>query len=350
MSKIIKLSDELIKQIAAGEVVERPLNIIKELLENSIDAGATKIDVVIENGGIDYLSVQDNGHGMTKDELELAFELHYTSKIPEGDIHNVNSLGFRGEALASIAAVSRVECSSNSPGGSGQKIIIEAGKRESLSQHRCPTGTYTEIRGLFFNIPARRKFLKKAATEKKRIIELFTHFVLLYPQIHFTLSERKEDFRQKKIIESPARENMLASIYDVLGAETANALVPLNSKIGDWTLQGYISKPIITKKDRSLQYLCVNGRPVRHQELQTSIEKGYGSQLLRSQYPIILLDITGPLDGVDFNIHPQKSEIRFKADDPLIVEIAPIVEKILQEAAELNNLPDSKLENIKKNP
>jgi DNA mismatch repair protein MutL len=324
------------------------MNIVKELVENAIDANATRISVQIENGGLDRIIVQDDGEGMTSHDLRLAFEQHTTSKLLNDEITNVLTLGFRGEALASIAAVTRVESASrSSEEKQGNALIIEGGHLLSQNERSMKKGTRMEISAIFFNTPARRKFLKKPATERKRIIDLLIHFALSYPRVHFILEE-KDKTQYKTRIESPMRKSSLAVIYDVLGHEIAGELVPVKGKTSNWKIDGYISKPNLTRKDRSLQYLSINGRTVRHAELQSAIESAYGSQLMRSSHPIIILNISGSSDAVDFNIHPQKSEIRFRTTDLIIDELSELIQISLESGSELPILRKSKLDNISK--
>ncbi|MFV2015173.1 MAG: DNA mismatch repair endonuclease MutL, partial [Candidatus Heimdallarchaeota archaeon] len=274
-----------------------------------------------------------------------AFELHTTSKLLDEQISTVETLGFRGEALASIAAVSRVECKSKIAEESIlNAVTIEGG--EILSQASSPENsdkswTSIKISGLFFNTPVRRKFLKKATTERKKILDLITHFALTYPRTHFILEEETKN-RHKTRLESPSRKSLLAVIFDVLGSDIASDLIEINSQINEWQISGYISKPNLFRSDRSLQFLCINGRIIRHQELQKSIETAYGSQLMRSTHPVLILNIRGPFDAVDFNIHPQKSEIRFKSSDTIIADISDLIREALDSGAGLTKLPKTR--------
>lgn len=347
--KIKKLPQSVIARIAAGEVVERPLNIVKELIENSIDAKSNKILVRIENGGLARILVQDDGIGISIEDLPLAFDLHTTSKLYDEQISNISTLGFRGEALASIATVARIESKSKTEDqNDGNSLIIEGGIIQDKKSISMNNGTSIEVSGIFFNTPVRRKFLKSPATERKRIIDLVTHFALFYPRLHFILEEIDNN-RIKQRIESPSRQSLLAVIYDVLGHEVASELIKLKNKFGDWKISGYISKPNLTKSDRSSQYLCVNGRPIRHGTLQNIIESAYGSQLMRSAHPVIIIAIDGPMDSIDFNIHPQKREIRFRTEDNIFDEISHIIRNTLTETAELPILQESKIDRIPKN-
>ncbi|MCY3413308.1 MAG: DNA mismatch repair endonuclease MutL [Candidatus Heimdallarchaeota archaeon] len=344
--KIQKLPAHIVARIAAGEVVERPANIVKELVENAIDAESTEIVITLDNAGLDKVVVRDNGLGINEEELETAFQLHTTSKIVSDDILSVSTLGFRGEALSSISAVSLVHCRSRTAQGEGYEIIIEGGKKVKFGKCNCQIGTEVSVTGLFFNTPARRKFLKTAATERKRISHLITSYCLMYPELHIKLEEKSGNGLITRL-ESPKRRGMMAVVFDVLGAEIAKNLLPIKGKIGTWQVDGVISKPILTRKDRSLQFICVNGRPIHHNSIQESIEKAYGSQLMRSSYPVLAINISGPVNGVDFNVHPQKSEVRFRSDDSIVQEIAILVEQSLEETWELPKLQKKKLGSIK---
>jgi len=345
MTNITKLSSKTISLIAAGEVVERPMNIVKELVENAIDSEASEITIIIKNGGLDMISVKDNGFGMDSESLTIAFDLHTTSKLSNSKIHEVRTLGFRGEALASISSISRIECNSKGENTNVQnQITIEGGKVLNFRLNKNSlegSGTTITVTGLFHNTPVRRKFLKKPTTERKRIFELITHFALTYPTLHFILDEEIEN-RYKRRLNSPSRQSLLAVIYDVLGSNIAVDLIPINEKLGEWVVTGYISKPNLFRSDRSVQYICVNGRIVRHNELQKSVEKSYGSQLMKSAHPILVLILSGAVDLVDFNVHPQKSEIRFRTSDTIIQDMSALIKSVLDSRTELPTLHTTK--------
>jgi len=333
---IRKLPQHIIDQIAAGEVITRPVNIVKELVENSIDAGARHITISIEDGGKKRLTVKDDGRGIPKDELALAFELHSSSKIQENNIYNVSTLGFRGEALASITAVSKVKCKSRSSGQeTGRQIVIEASevkKNKDITMRRV--GTEIEVVGIFYNIPARRKFLGSAGIEKKAIVDLVQHLALTYYNLQIELFEVKNN-KQITILQSPIREELLSAIFDILGEKIARNLVKVEGLAGRWKINGYISSPIISRKDRSMQYIRVNGRAIKQKGIQKTIEESYGSQLLKRTYPIVVLDIQGESQWVDYNIHPQKAEIRFSNDDPILHELSILIKNSLSEGSDL---------------
>ena len=344
---INKLPQHIISRIAAGEVVERPTNIVKELIENAIDAEAMSITIQIKEGGLELVKVVDDGLGIPRDQLEKAFELHTTSKILDEDIQNVATLGFRGEALASIAAVSRVDCRSKVEDMEAYRIIIEGGETQMIERCNSKDGTSISITGIFFNTPARRRFLKKAATERRRVTNLVSSYALMYPKIHITLEEINEKGVALKRVESPHRQGILSSVFDVLGSDIAGNLVPVKGMVNSWKISGFVSKPILIRKDRKLQFICVNGRPVQHQEIQERIEKSYGSQLMKSSHPVIIINIEGPVNGVDFNIHPRKSESRFGSDDNIVSELGKLVEQSLHNTWELPKLDSSRMNRVK---
>ncbi len=334
--QIRKLPQRVIDQIAAGEVITRPVNIVKELVENAIDAGATRVSINIQDGGIGRIVVKDNGAGIPADQLALAFELHSSSKIDDDNIYNVSTLGFRGEALASITAVTRVKCKSRPrKQENGRQIIIEGSevKKETDVTMRNP-GTEIEVVGLFYNIPARRKFLKSTSVEKKAIVDLIRHIALTYHNLHIELTETKGG-KIVTLVQSPAREEQLSAVYDILGEKVAKNLVRVEGDAGRWKVSGYVSAPILTKKDRSMQFIRVNGRAVRQNDIQKAVEESYGAQLLKRTYPVIILDIKGENHWVDYNVHPQKTEIRFASDDPILEELSILVKKTLSKGAEV---------------
>jgi len=323
------------------------LNIVKELIENSIDASSTEITVTIEKGGIESISVKDNGFGIDSTQVKLAFDLHTTSKLSSHNLETIPTLGFRGEALASISSISYVDVESKmSHNPKGKRLEFQGGKLISDETISCKDGTFIHVYNIFYNTPVRKKFLKTSVTERKRISDLIINYCLMYPKIHFQLIEKSNDDFQVRI-ESPKRNDMLSTIYDVLGPEIANQLMPLKKTIGHWKVSGYISKPSLIRSDRSLQFININGRPIRNQELQSTIEDVYGSQLMRKTYPAIILKLKGPYDAIDFNVHPQKSEIRFKTKDVLLSEIALNILKVLEDNAELSKIQSLKLDRIK---
>ena len=310
MSKIRVLADHVANQIAAGEVVERPASVAKELVENSIDAGATRITIEIEAGGRRLLKVSDDGEGMVRDDAVLAFERHATSKIREtDDLAAIATLGFRGEALASIASVAKVELTTCVEGASAAtRVTIEGGRIRDVKDAAHPRGTTIAVRDLFFNIPARRKFLRSEATETYHLANLVTHYALAHPEIAFTfVNNGRETVRA-----APAKD-LRERAFQIFGTEFLENLLEVNS--GDASVArvtGFVSAPRDRRTSRDSQYLFVNRRFVRDRTIGRSLSEGYRSILPHGVYPAALLFIETPLEEVDVNVHPAKTEVRFR--------------------------------------
>lgn len=310
MNKIRLLSDHVANQIAAGEVVERPASVAKELVENAIDAGATRIAIEIEAGGRRLLKVSDDGEGMVRDDAVLAFERHATSKISKSeDLGAIATLGFRGEALASIASVAKVELTTNTEGDSpATRVNIEGGRMRDVKDAAHPRGTTVSVRDLFFNVPARRKFLRSEATETFHLTNLVTHYALAHPEISFTLtSNGREALRA-----APARD-LRERAYQIFGEEFLSNLLDVHGgheQIARVT--GFISAPRDRRTSRDAQYLFVNGRFVRDRLLGRALSEGYRAILPHGVYPAALLFLETPLEEVDVNVHPAKTEVRFR--------------------------------------
>jgi DNA mismatch repair protein MutL len=320
MSKIRVLPDHLSNLIAAGEVVERPASVAKELVENAIDAGATRIVIDIEAGGRRLLKITDDGEGMMRDDAVLAFERHATSKIskPE-DLAAIGTLGFRGEALASIASVARVELLTHTDGANaGTRVLIEGGRMRDVKDAAHPRGTTISVRDLFFNTPARRKFLRSEATESFHLTNLVTHYALAHPEIAFTLTNNgRETLRV-----APAND-LRERAYQIFGAQFLDSLLEINNAVSEPTetsfslpqiarVQGFVSAPRERRTSRDGQFLFVNGRFVRDRLIGRALSEGYRSILPHGVYPIALLFIDVPLEEVDVNVHPAKTEVRFR--------------------------------------
>jgi len=324
MTKIKKLDQDLINKISAGEVVERPASVVKELLENSIDANATQINLEIKNGGIDYISIQDNGSGMSKEDAQLAIERHATSKIFSlEDLFNIQSLGFRGEALASISSVSQFNLETkltNSNEGTKLSIIDSKSSIESCG---CPNGTKISIKELFYNVPARKKFLKSATTEYNHILELFTQIALINPQISFKLIHNN-----KLILNLPKSKDWLERIKQVLGSDTSKQLIPIINQ-GTITINGFIGKPQIARNNRKSQYVFVNNRPVTDFIIAKAVKEAYSSLIPKELFPTFILNIQLPPDLVDVNVHPRKAEVKFKNSQEIYLTILQTVQKSL---------------------
>ena len=308
MSKIKLLSSNLVNQIAAGEVIERPFSVIKELVENSIDAKSTQINIMIEDGGHKSLQVFDNGIGMSKDDLELAFKRHATSKIEtQNDLAKIETLGFRGEALPSIASVSQLSAKSIERGNNdGFELTIHGGEVKSLIPTAGLNGTQITIKNLFYNIPARRKFLKKPDTEQRKIIELIRQFMLSNPQIGFSLSTNNKE------IYNVSASTLEARIKDVFGKKFSNSLLPVELSKSPYKISGFTGNLNTTKKRQGDQFLFLNGRFIKDRLLSSAVFSAYRSLISRGEFPFFVLFLKVPLDSVDINVHPAKLEVRFQ--------------------------------------
>jgi DNA mismatch repair protein MutL len=310
MSKIRVLADHVANQIAAGEVVERPASVAKELVENSIDAGASRISIEVEAGGRRLLKVTDDGEGMVRDDAVLAFERHATSKISgTDDLAAIATLGFRGEALASIASVAKVELTTNAENSSAAtRVIIEGGRMRDVKDAAHPRGTTIAIRDLFFNVPARRKFLRSEATETFHLTNLITHYALAHPEIAFTFTNNG-----REVIRATAAKDLRERAYQIFGEEFLDNLLEVNGGHGKVArVLGYVSAPRDRRTSRDSQYLFVNRRFVRDRMIGRALSEGYRSILPHGVYPAALLFIETPLEEVDVNVHPAKTEVRFR--------------------------------------
>src|SRR6476660_6516001 len=310
MSKIRVLPDHVSNQIAAGEVVERPASVAKELVENSIDAGATRITIEIEGGGRRLLKVSDDGEGMVRDDAVLAFERHATSKIRNADdLIAIGTLGFRGEALASIASVAKVELTTSTEGAAaGTRVGIDGGRMRDVKDAAHPRGTTIAIRDLFFNVPARRKFLRSEATETFHLTNLITHYALAHPEIAFTFTNNG-----REVIRATAAKDLRERAYQIFGEEFLDNLLEVNGGHAQVArVLGYVSAPRDRRTSRDSQYLFVNRRFVRDRMIGRALSEGYRSILPHGVYPAALLFIETPLEEVDVNVHPAKTEVRFR--------------------------------------
>jgi DNA mismatch repair protein MutL len=333
MARIHVLSEHVANKIAAGEVVERPASVLKELLENALDAGATRVRVQVEAGGKKLIQVTDNGCGMVRDDALLAFERHATSKIKDAeDLLNIHTLGFRGEALPSIASVARVLLETRATEEDGGTVLeIAGGKILRVEEAGLPPGTSLAVRDLFFNTPARKKFLKAESTELSHLASLVTHYALAHPDKHFELHSATEAM----LVAAPVSSHS-DRIYQIFGRETLDQLVPLAATMklervgipepppwrrgedyqapvpGDIRLHGFISKPELQKLNRNSIYVFVNGRLIRDRMVQHAIIEGYRNILPPTVFPVVLLFIELPNEEVDANVHPSKTEVRFR--------------------------------------
>ena len=306
-AKVQILPETLSNQIAAGEVVERPASVIKELIENALDAGAKRIFVEVQDGGRKQIRVIDNGHGMTREDATLAVLRHATSKIRnEKDLHSIGTLGFRGEALPSIASVSRFRLVTRTSDTSiGTQLDIAGGNQQELSDAGCPIGTTITIEDLFYNVPARLKFMKGKATEMGHINQLVTGFALGHPDVHFRLTNNG-----RKTADYPCERNLKSRIYSVLGGKACARLYETHLD-ADILIHGFTSEPAFSKGGTQGIYTFINGRQVRDKLLLRAISTSYGTLLERGRYPHAVLYLTVPPDWVDVNVHPTKHEVRF---------------------------------------
>jgi len=311
MGNINILSTEISNKIAAGEVVERPVSVVKELVENSIDAGSTAITVEIKNGGVSLIRVTDNGSGMTADDAKIAFLRHATSKIStEDDLDAIFTLGFRGEALSSIGAVARVDLytkKQNEP--VGIRVRCYGGEIEACEEAGCPDGTTFEVKDLFFNTPARMKFLKKDSTEGSHISDLMTKYILAFPEISFKFISNG-----KQQLFSPGDNSLKNSVYTVYGRDYANAMVPVDYTIGKLRVTGMIGKGNLARPNRNFQSYFVNKRYIKSGLIIKAVEEAYKNQIMVGKYPVAVLNIEVNPALIDINVHPTKLEVKFSEE------------------------------------
>ena len=310
---IVQLDDKTIGLIAAGEVVERPAQVVKELLENSVDAGATRVNLEIQRGGFDLISVTDNGHGIPEYELTLAVTRHATSKLTDAsDLAAIGTLGFRGEALASIGAVSHLKVASRPKSSEGRAIIVEDGDVHKAEPEGMAEGTKIEVRNLFANQPARLAFQRRAATETAQVVDVVVSHALCNPQVSFRLT-----VDGRAILETPETEDMRDRLYDLLGA-SSEKMIPLtcsdvdSEAPGEERWRGWISPPDISRGKSDDVHIIINGRPVAAQPFLQSIKRGYHTRLMVGRHPVVVLILDLPADEVDVNVHPTKREVRLR--------------------------------------
>ena len=305
---IRQLPTNLVNQIAAGEVIERPASVVKELLENSIDAGARRIEVTIQGGGTELIRISDDGCGMTADQLPLAVASHATSKLPDDEsLFHVSTLGFRGEALASIGSVSHLTIRSRTEDDEvGSEMQVRGGVVEPPAPCGCPVGTVMEIRNLFFNTPVRHRFLKTAQTEKGHIVEAFTRLALANPKIHFVLTTG-----DKQNYDLPPTTRWSDRIEAFFGGEIAESLIPIHSDDAQIKVSGYVCDPSVSRGNNRMQYLFLNGRHIRDRSLQHALGEAYRGLLMVGRQPVCFLRMDMPPEMVDVNVHPTKLEVRF---------------------------------------
>lgn len=314
MAKINVLPKHIADLIAAGEVVERPSSVIKELMENAIDAGATSLTVEIKNGGVTYMRVTDNGSGILREDIRNAFVSHATSKIlTEEDLHGIGTLGFRGEALASICAVSRVDVLTRTADDDvGTVYKIEGSEEVLLSDAGCPEGTTIVVKDLFYNTPARMKFLKKDVTEGNSVAGVVDRIALSHPEVSIRFI--RDD---KQILVTPGNGNLKSTIYSVFGKDFSNALLETSYELNGVMVEGFVSKPTASRPNRSMQFFFLNGRLVKSGTASAALDRAYKDSIMVGKFPACVLNITLPLEMVDVNVHPAKTEVRFSNERPV---------------------------------
>ena len=318
MGNIVLLDDLTINKIAAGEVIERPASVVKELVENSIDAGANKITIDIKNGGISYIRITDNGKGFMPDDMEIAFERHATSKIRQAqDLETVTSMGFRGEALASIAAISNVELISRTEDNEiGKKIEVKGGQILNFEDAGCPKGSTITVTDLFFNTPVRYKFLKKDFTEAGYIEDAVTRIALVHPEISIKLVNSG-----KTIIQTSGNGDMKSVIYSIYGKDVAENIIDVDYEYEDIKVKGVIGKPVVARSNRSNQLFFVNKRYIKDKTLTSAAEQGYKGLLTIGKYGFLVLNLEMNPQKVDVNVHPAKLEVRFEEENKVFKAI-----------------------------
>ena len=307
MPKIIQLSPHIANLIAAGEVVERPASVVKELLENAVDAGATQVTIEIRDGGMTFMRVTDNGCGMTPEDAKTAFLRHATSKLRTAeDLASIDTMGFRGEALAAIASVSRIDLMTKTAGAiSGISLLLEAGNITEETEVGCPEGTTIIIRDLFYNTPARMKFMKSDTVEGSKVASAVQMQALAHPEVAIRfLRDGKE------VLSTPGTGDLEAAVYCIYGRESGK-MIPVNSRWENYTLTGYVSKPTDARPSRNLQTFFVNGRPVKSRLLIAALEEAYRNRIMVGKFPACVLHLTLPATMVDVNVHPAKTEVKF---------------------------------------
>lgn len=331
MGVINVLDKHIAELIAAGEVVERPSSVIKELVENSIDAGAKNITVEIKNGGTTFMRVADDGCGIYRDDIKKAFLRHATSKVKTAnDLDMISTLGFRGEALASISAVSRLQViTKNENEEIGSCYEIEGGDEISLEEAGCPTGTTFVIRDLFYNIPARSKFLKKDVAEGNAVSALMDKIILSHPEVAFTFIRDG-----KQVLRTFGDGKLLSAIYSVFGKDFAKGLIPVDYTLDSVTVKGYISKPINSRPNRNMQNFFINGRFVKTRTGMAALEEAYKGSIMVGKFPSAVLQLTVPYGIIDVNVHPAKIEVRFINERPVFDAIYHAVKTALQQGDE----------------
>ena len=341
MGNIVLLDDLTINKIAAGEVIERPASVIKEMVENSIDAGANNITVEIKNGGISFIKVTDNGKGIAKDDLEIAFERHATSKIRSADdLNTVTSMGFRGEALASIAAIANVEMISKTEEQDiGYRVVVEAGDILEKEEAGCRTGTTITVRNLFFNTPVRYKFLKKDYTESGYIEDVITRIALVNPTVAIKLINTG-----KTVIQTNGNGDLKSVIYSIYGKDIANGIMEVSYQYEDIKIEGVIGKPEIARSNRSNQLFFVNKRYIKDKTLTAATEQAYKGLIPIGKFGFVVLNLEVNPAKVDVNVHPAKLEVRFQEENKIFQSIYHAIKDTLLKSELVANTSKTEVE------
>ena len=321
------LPEKLANMIAAGEVIERPASVVKELVENAIDAGGGRISVEIKSGGKQLIRVMDDGGGMSREDAVLAFERHATSKIAgEDDLYRIGTFGFRGEALASIASVARVDLTTNTQGeAAGTRVRIDGGSAPKITDAGRAAGTTIAVSQLFYNVPARRKFLRTTGTETRHVVSVVSSIAMAYPGIAFTLTVDGRD-----TLSLPAVSNTYTRAQAVMGNTLMNQMIPVTFDDDLVKIHGFISRPDAARVSRTHQHLYINLRPVSSRALNRAVFEGYGSILPRERYPVSIVFLNIDLDQVDVNVHPAKREVRFSDESGVYAQLLRAIRLALQ--------------------
>lgn len=318
MPVIRQLPPSLVNKIAAGEVIERPASVVKELLENSVDAGATIIELAIDGGGIERIRISDNGCGIAPEQIALAIASHATSKLETADdLFDVHTLGFRGEALASIAEISHLTLRTRTTASdAGAELTVNGGQPSPLQPVGCPVGTTIEVRNLFFNTPVRRKFMRTPQTEAGHITEAFTRIALAFPHIQMTMTSGN-----RCVFELPSTESWSERIRAFFGDEVADALIPVQNEQETARLAGFVADPSVSRSNNRMQYLFLNGRHIRDRSLQHALSEAYRGLLMVGRFPVCFLRLKLPPNQVDVNVHPTKMEVRFQEGNKIYSQL-----------------------------
>ncbi|NLN65424.1 MAG: DNA mismatch repair endonuclease MutL [Clostridiaceae bacterium] len=338
MGKIVILDENTANQIAAGEVIERPSSIVKEMVENALDANATSITVEISNGGKKYISITDNGDGIEVDDVELAFERHSTSKIRRiEDLGNLSTMGFRGEALASIASIAKVEVVTKTEAAvGGTRVIVEGGDIISVEPAGAPKGTTFIVRELFYNTPARYKFLKKDTTESSYVQDILTRISLARPDVSVKFISQG-----RTIMHTPGNHDLLSVIYSIYGKDIARAVIPVKASGEGLDITGFIGKPEIARGNRNYQSILVNNRFIYNRVITAAIEEAYKTRLMKKRFPFAVLKLNISPQFVDVNVHPSKLEVRFSDEQKVFRGVYHAVSGALSENASFRSIEEA---------